>query len=119
MSNLFKHAGHTSCEFYGTDINPHAAQIAAETLRRNKVSGDIIRSHFTSCFGDRLHHRVDVLIFNPPYVPSPESELGRTDLIAALSGGEDGRVVTDEFLPCVDVREDDVSIDDFHQSSLL
>jgi len=44
---------------------------------------------------------VDVLIFNPPYVPTDQDELGRSDIVAAWAGGEDGREVIDAFLPLV------------------
>jgi release factor glutamine methyltransferase len=44
---------------------------------------------------------VDLLVFNPPYVPSEKSELGLTSIEAAWAGGEDGREVIDLLLPKV------------------
>lgn len=45
----------------------------------------------------------DVVMFNPPYVPSEPEEVGTFSIDAAWAGGENGRVVTDEFLRQVPV----------------
>lgn len=42
-----------------------------------------------------------VQVFNPPYVPTPQEELERTDIARAWAGGLNGRVVIDVFLPFV------------------
>lgn len=60
----------------------------------------------------RLCRSVDVLLFNPPYVPTPDEEAyaaqtlapRASDLIAgAWAGGEDGMGVTNLFLDHVEV----------------
>ncbi len=48
---------------------------------------------------------VDLLVFNPPYVPSEQEELGRADIAAAWAGGLNGRVVIDRFLSLVPVMD--------------
>ena len=42
-----------------------------------------------------------VQIFNPPYVPTPDDELTRTDIARAWAGGNRGRAIIDKFLPQV------------------
>ena len=42
-----------------------------------------------------------VQIFNPPYVPTPDAELARTDIARAWAGGNRGRAIIDRFLPQV------------------
>jgi release factor glutamine methyltransferase len=64
---------------------------------------DIIRTHLVDALLDGLKNNVDVLIFNPPYVPTPEEEVGGCGIEAAWAGGENGRVVIDKFLPLVNV----------------
>lgn len=65
----------------------------------------------TSLYGGlerRIEHQVDLLVFNPPYVPTLEDEAtvaqdGR-DIAGAWAGGTDGMAITDQLLKNVDVR---------------
>jgi release factor glutamine methyltransferase len=56
----------------------------------------------------RLRHSVDLLIFNPPYVPTNTEEVDSaqciTDIAGSWAGGVNGMHVTDVFLPIVKVR---------------
>jgi len=94
--------------FLCSDINPNAAQMTVKTFERNKQEPktlpfcfDVILSDFNSAFRKRMKNKFDVLIFNPPYVPSEQDEMGHNDVRAAYAGGENGREVIDRFLPLV------------------
>ncbi|KAF9503269.1 hypothetical protein BS47DRAFT_1356341 [Hydnum rufescens UP504] len=59
---------------------------------------------------ERLKHSVDILLFNPPYVPTSISEAsaaqdvsGGVGIASAWAGGMDGMEVTNQFLAFVDV----------------
>ena len=49
----------------------------------------------------RLQGAVDLLVFNPPYVPTDPEELRRDGLARAWAGGARGREVVDRLLPGV------------------
>jgi len=51
--------------------------------------------------GLRLKGSVDVLIFNPPYVVTPDEEMEGNGISISWAGGKDGRTVIDQFLKCV------------------
>ena len=69
---------------------------------------DVIHGSFADALAERLRHSVDLLVFNPPYVPTTIEELdaakARASLAGAWAGGQDGMSVTDLFLPSVSVR---------------
>jgi release factor glutamine methyltransferase len=105
----------------GTDINSFACQAAARTVRdaiadaRQSVFLDVVNGDLATAI---LPHTVDVLIFNPPYVPAELPDFARHQSYNALpvgksvtsfeqdsyllelsyAGGEDGMVVTNRFL---------------------
>jgi len=80
------------------DINFDACVATTVTAKVNTVKVEVIHTRFTEGV-ERLHGKVDLLVFNPPYVPTDEEELGREDLYAAWAGGKDGREVIDQLLP--------------------
>lgn len=112
----------------GTDVNRYACEAAQRTMRLNvnaelkTATGSVRSDHhaFIGCLNMDLAtalrpHTVDVLIFNPPYVPSErvpiqECEMGETKsshevferdsrlLALATDGGTDGMQVTDRLL---------------------
>jgi len=93
-----------------TDINNHASLCTARTGIQNNVGLDVVQTSFALPLSRRLFHSVDVLIFNPPYVPTPDEEAiaaqsqgGTGDTIAgSWAGGEDGMEVTNIFLDQVE-----------------
>ncbi|CAN0323930.1 unnamed protein product, partial [Hapterophycus canaliculatus] len=88
--------------FMAAEINPRAAAACVLTAKANKVEPfEVVCCDLATCMQDRLRRQVDVLLFNPPYVPTPPEEVGSKDIAAAWAGGERGREVVDRFLPAV------------------
>jgi release factor glutamine methyltransferase len=87
-----------SC-FMCSDINRSACRATLRTARQNQVSRlDTVTGNLLSPY---VSGKIDVLLFNPPYVPTPSAEVGTTDIAAAWAGGKDGREVIDKLLPVV------------------
>lgn len=88
--------------YFATDINPHAVEVTSETLKSHGVHAEVINTDIASGLETRLAGLVDVVVVNPPYVPTPEDEVGRGGIVAAWAGGENGRSVIDKLLPVAD-----------------
>ena len=77
-------------ELTATDINPHAARCAKsnsiEMIRTDMFNGLKVES----CF--------DMIIFNPPYLPTSDDEKVPGWLNYAFDGGRDGRMAVERFL---------------------
>jgi len=73
----------------GVDLSPLACREAAD----NGVP--VVRGDLVSPFQDGS---VDLVAFNPPYLPTPEDAEWDDWMEHALSGGEDGRRLVDPFL---------------------
>ncbi|KAL3781547.1 hypothetical protein HJC23_000032 [Cyclotella cryptica] len=85
-----------------TDINPEAIRIAQATAEVNGIPTTEFKAHQCDLASDlftELENNVDVLIFNPPYVPTPDDEVGSNGIEASWAGGTNGRVVLDRALP--------------------
>ncbi len=87
-------SGHISRELsrttkvLATDINPHAVRAAA-------TQGiDVVRTDLFS----GICGRFDLVIFNPPYLPTAPDERMEDWLEHALDGGPDGRAVIARFI---------------------
>ncbi len=78
----------TGAKIAGIDINPDAAKCTKE----NGI--DTIRGDLLSC----IKGKFDMIIFNPPYLPTSEEERTGGWLNTALDGGYDGRRVIYRFL---------------------
>lgn len=86
-------AGATEAHLVGSDLNPHACRQArkrgVETVRANLL---------TPFAADRF----DVVLFNPPYLPTDPDNEWDDWMEHALSGGTDGRRLIVPFLDDVD-----------------
>ncbi|XP_066561900.1 methyltransferase N6AMT1 isoform X2 [Amia ocellicauda] len=87
--------------YFCTDVNPAALLCTAETGRCNQVGLQPVLSDLVEALLPRLQGRVDVLLFNPPYVVTPSEEVGSCGIEASWAGGRRGREVTDRLLPLV------------------
>ncbi len=78
----------TKAEIVGIDINPHAVKCTKE----NGI--EVIRGDLLSC----IKGKFDIIIFNPPYLPTREEERTKDWISVALDGGFDGRKIIYKFL---------------------
>ncbi|KAN0063486.1 S-adenosylmethionine-dependent methyltransferase [Thecaphora frezii] len=78
--------GRNEAAFVCTDINPHANMCTERTGKANNACLSPIRTTLLSSLESRLAGIVDVLVFNPPYVPTVEEEEAQAQLDASLSG---------------------------------
>lgn len=103
-----------------TDINQRASVCTFTTGKQNKVlsfhqsSGNLTQAKTVEVPLDpitcdlsrplsmRLRHCIDIILFNPPYVPTVHEESvraqGNADIVGSWAGGLDGMEVTNRFL---------------------
>lgn len=101
LALLLGHESH-GIHYLATDTNPHAVRVTRETMEAHGVHAELISTDIASGLEKRLAGLVDVMVVNPPYVPTPEDEVGREGITSAWAGGEDGRSVIDRILPVAD-----------------
>ena len=85
-------AAEEGAEVVGADLNPHAYREARDRGIQT-VRGNLVEPFRNDAF--------DVVLFNPPYLPTEPEDEGDDWLETALSGGESGRAVVDPFLDTV------------------
>ncbi len=86
ISSVIK--ANTKANIIGIDISPHAVKCTKE----NEV--EVIRGDLLSC----IKGKFDIIIFNPPYLPTAEEERSNDWISVAIDGGYDGRRVIYRFL---------------------
>ncbi len=77
------------------DVNPHAIECAGLNARLNRVDGKVELRLGDLFQPFKPSERFDLIIFNPPYLPTED---GEGWLEKAWSGGKTGRTVIDRFL---------------------
>ncbi|KAI0344141.1 S-adenosyl-L-methionine-dependent methyltransferase [Trametopsis cervina] len=96
----------TSCLYIATDINSRASLCTTRTARQNKVALDAVTANLAAPLLPRLTCKVDLLVFNPPYVPTYDLEATEAQsnggIAGAWAGGADGMQVTDVLLDQLD-----------------
>lgn len=100
QQSIFDHSLHLC-----TDINMFACRVTQQTSQSNLVNGksaslDTVRTTLSQ--GLRLRN-VDLIVFNPPYVPTCQSEIDTHtgSITASWAGGMDGLSITTHFLTLV------------------
>ena len=89
------------CLVLGADVSPAAARDARAAVDAHaaRAAIDLTLAAHGAPFLPRLAGGCDVVVFNPPYVPTPPEEVGRGGVAAAWAGGNRGRAVLDAALP--------------------
>jgi release factor glutamine methyltransferase len=88
------HCAKHGCRVTATDVVAEALELARENAHQNTVEVDLREGDmFEPASG-----RYDVIIFNPPYLPTAPDDLTDSPLDKALDGGPDGTAVTVRFL---------------------
>ena len=89
--------------YLATDLNPKALDVARRTAEHSHLSLDLIQTDLASALLPHLRGKIDILIFNPPYVVTPEDELHEAQrkrgIEASWAGGRDGIEVLLRLLP--------------------
>ncbi|XRO76748.1 HemK2/MTQ2 family protein methyltransferase [Methanocaldococcus sp. 10A] len=78
----------------GVDINPYAVELAKENAKLNNV--DIIC--LESDLFENVTGKFDVILFNPPYLPTSDEDKIDSYLNYAFDGGKNGRGILDRFI---------------------
>mmetsp|Transcript_44164 Transcript_44164/g.86654 ORF Transcript_44164/g.86654 Transcript_44164/m.86654 type:complete len:292 (-) Transcript_44164:546-1421(-) len=103
LSNAVRAVAGGSTAHLVTDVNPRALRATERTVTANgALLLGAVRCDLAGPLLPGIAGCVDVLLFNPPYVPTPddEAEEGRGGGIsAAWAGGIDGRRIVDRALP--------------------
>jgi len=98
--------GSSATLYLCTDINSHASRSTCATGKQNNVPLESITASLALPFHSRLRHSVDVLLFNPPYVPTVTDEAedaqGTAGIQGSWAGGADGMQITNIFLQTVE-----------------
>jgi len=100
VSQLLKSENHLIAPI-GVDINPKAVIVSQKTAALNGLQFmNFVNADLNQPFFGRFG-LVDILIFNPPYVVTPDEEVASSGIEASWAGGLRGRRVTDRLLPKV------------------
>lgn len=93
--------GPGGAQVLAADVSRTAARDARSTLAAHSAlaSVDLALASHAAAFLPRLRGGVDVVAFNPPYVPTPDGEVRAGGVAAAWAGGDRGRRVLDAALP--------------------
>lgn len=86
------------CKIYASDVLPNAIYCARLNEKLNNLDNRIrfIESNLFESFPKDLNHSLDIIIFNPPYLPSIDNSLN-LNKDNTWNGGETGIEILVEF----------------------
>ena len=94
--------------FLCTDINQSAATATTKTGQANQVHLSPVCTHLLSALQSRCAGKIDLLLFNPPYVPTSEEEeraaQKRGLLEGSWAGGSYGTSLLDDLIPTLPLQ---------------
>lgn len=98
---IAKHFCSQSTLFFAIDINPHACLSTRRTFIQNGVHQkhclNLIQCNLADPLIDRLTSQVDLLLFNPPYVPTETSDVKEV-IERTYAGGKQGIEVIEKAI---------------------
>lgn len=90
----------TAC--FAIDINPRACDVTTRTAHKNGATLNVVNMNLLNGFRT---NKIDLLIFNPPYVVTPDEEIDlqassddnhvNDKITKSWAGGADGRLIMD------------------------
>lgn len=89
------HCAKHGAKVIATDVCQEALDLSRENAKGNSVELDLREGDMFEPVADQ---RFDVVIFNPPYLPTGPEDLTHSQLDKALDGGPDGTDVAVSFL---------------------
>lgn len=97
ITSLAKTLGPYECFYLATDLNSQALECTRKCFQYNTRTDNLhpIRCDLSQALN---HSRLlpDLIIFNPPYVPTNEQI--KSDIEASWAGGQNGRLIIDRFI---------------------
>jgi HemK-related putative methylase len=87
-------------QIYASDILSDSIKCAKKNAKANGISDKIvfINSNLFNSFPDNLKNTFNIIIFNPPYLPSSKSIEMKKEIDHSWDGGEQGYNLTINFL---------------------
>ncbi|MFX1392275.1 MAG: HemK2/MTQ2 family protein methyltransferase [Promethearchaeota archaeon] len=90
-------------EIYASDISEDAIKCAKSNEKANNFENEIIyiQSDLFKSFPDNLKNSFDIIVFNPPYLPSSElinDSINKAKIDYSWDGGKKGYEITIRFL---------------------
>lgn len=102
LSKAFLKNSSFPCTMIATDINPQACKTTKKcALFHEQNHIQVVMTNLAEALVDRLENKVDLLIFNPPYVPTESREIKEGEeqpIFFSWAGGEDGTQIINVFL---------------------